>query len=152
MANVVKVKVNLGGIAEKLRDIEPKISRKLLRKSLTAVGTKWVEEVKSRVPVLEGDLKQSIVSKVRTRKATEASQGLPTGSVEVGPGYGTPRSDGKRSVPPAIYGMWVEFGVASKKYQKEPFLRPTFDATANDMVSLFAETLKSGLADALKDD
>ena len=148
---VVSCKVNLNGVAEKLRSIEPKIARKLLRKSLSECGKFWVPQVQSRVPVLEGDLKQSIVAKVRTRKATNATQGVPSGSVTVGPGYGTPRSDGRHSVPPAVYGMWVEFGVKSKKYPADPFLRRTFDATVNEVIELFAETMKSGLEDALKD-
>ena len=71
MANVVVTcKVNLNGVAEKLRDLEPKISRKLIRDGLKAVGQLWVPEVQSRVPVLEGDV-ESIHAVVRTRKASD---------------------------------------------------------------------------------
>jgi HK97 gp10 family phage protein len=112
----------------------------------------WVDEVKSRVPVLEGDLKESIHSFVRTRKASDKTEGLPTGSVTVGPAYGTPRSDGRHSVPPAVYGMWVEFGVKSKsRYPKQPFMRPAFDATAEKAVKLFSDTLKEALEEIAKE-
>ncbi len=117
MSNIVcKCTVNLNNVDKKLLDVEPKIARKLLRKALTNVGKFWVPAVQSRVPVLEGDLKQSIHAVVRTRKASEKTAGLPTGSVKVGPCYGTPRSDGRHSFVPAIYGMWVEFGV---RFQRE---------------------------------
>jgi HK97 gp10 family phage protein len=152
MANIVcKCTVNLNNVDKRLLDVEPKIARKLIRKALTDVGKFWVPAVQSRVPVLEGDLKQSIHAVVRTRRASEKTAGLPTGSVKVGPCYGTPRSDGRHSFVPAIYGMWVEFGVKSKKYPSQPFLRPSFDATVNTVIELFAETLRSGLSDALKD-
>jgi HK97 gp10 family phage protein len=153
MANIVcKCTVNMNGVDKKLLDVEPKIARKLLRMALKNVGAYWVPAVQSRVPVLEGDLKESIHAVVRTRKASEKSDGLPTGSVKVGPCYGTPRSDGRHSFVPAIYGLWVEFGVKSKeKYPAQPFLRPTFDATVNTAIELFAETLRDGLAEAVKD-
>lgn len=113
----------------------------------------WVDEVKSHVPVLEGDLKESIHAVVRTRKASDKTEGLPTGSVTVGPCYGTPRSDGRHSVPPGVYGLWVEFGVKSKsRYPKQPFMRPAFDATVDTAINAFADTLRAGLADALKED
>ena len=150
MANIVcKCTVNMNGVDKKLLDVEPKIARKLLRKALTNVGEFWVPQVQSRVPVLEGDLKESIHAVVRTRKASEKTAGLPTGSVKVGPCYGTPRSDGKHSVPPGVYGMWIEFGKTN--YTRHPFLRPAFDSTVQTAIETFAETLRSGLADALKD-
>jgi HK97 gp10 family phage protein len=149
---VCSCKVNLNNVDKRLLDVEPKIARKLLRKALKTVGEFWVPEVQSRVPTLEGDLKESIHAVVRTRKASDKTDGLPTGSVTVGPCYGTPRTDGRHSFVPAIYGMWVEFGVRSKpKYPAQPFMRPTFDATVTSVIELFSETLRSGLTDALKD-
>jgi HK97 gp10 family phage protein len=148
---VVKAHVNLNGIGEKLMELEPKISRSLLRKALKAVGIYWVEAVKSHVPVLLGDLKKSITSVVRTRKG-KGGVGLPTGSVEVGPGY-APRTDGKKnSVGPGVYGMFVEFGLNVKKYAKHPFMRPTFDSTAEQAVDIFADTMKAGFEEAIRND
>lgn len=146
---VVTTKVNLNGIGDKLLELEPKISRKLLRRALKEVGKFWVEAVKQHVPVLLGDLKNSITSIVRTRKG-KGGVGLPTGAVEVGPGY-APRTDGKKnSQGPGIYGMFVEFGLNAKKYKKQPFMRPTFDSTAEQAVNIFADTMQAGFEDAIK--
>jgi HK97 gp10 family phage protein len=142
----------LDGVCEKILSIEPKIARSLLRKSLKTVGVFWVDAVKAHVPVLRGDLRDSIVAKVSTRKGKAQSAGLPTGTVTVGPGYGTgERTDGKKSVPPGVYGMWVEFGLKTKIYPKEPFMRPTFDTTGEQAVDIFASTMMSGLEEAIKD-
>jgi hypothetical protein len=48
--------------------------------------------------------------------------------------------------------MFVEFGLKKKIYPKHPFLRPTFDSTKEQVVDVFADTLRNGLADALKND
>jgi HK97 gp10 family phage protein len=146
---VVTAHVDFGGIAEKLMEIEPKIARSLLRKALKAVGTFWVDAIKSRVPVVSGDLKNSIVAMVRTRKAKAATVGLPTGSVEVGPGY-APVSGKHGPQNPGVYGMFGEFGLHAKKYLKNPFIRPTFDSTAEQAVQVFADVLKDGFEDAAK--
>jgi HK97 gp10 family phage protein len=146
----VKVKVNLNGVAEALQDLEPRITRKLLRRALTAVGAMWIDEVKQRVPVKLGDLRDSIIAKVRTRKAKKGGDGLPSGSVDVGPGM-IPRSDDKESVGPGIYGMFVEFGLKNKDYPSEPFLRPTFDSTTEKAVQVFADSLKDNLEDIARD-
>lgn len=150
--DIVVCKVSgLAGVSSGLLGLEQKIARKLLRKSLKTVGVFWVDAVKSHVPVLRGDLRESIIAKVSTRKASAKSSGLPTGVVTVGPGYGVKRSDDKKSVPPGVYGMWVEFGLKTKKYPKEPFMRPAFDSTGQQAVDVFAETMRSGLEAAIKD-
>jgi HK97 gp10 family phage protein len=151
--DVVVCKVSgLAGVAESLLSLESKIARSLLRKALKNVGVFWVDAVKSHVPVLLGDLKESIAAKVTTRKGRWQSGGLPTGSVTVGPSYNVPRSDDKKSVPPGVYGMFVEFGLKTKKYKKNPFLRKTFDSTGDAAVDVFASTMRSGLEQAIKED
>jgi HK97 gp10 family phage protein len=149
--DIITCTVDLGGISERLLDLEPKITRRLLRKSLKVVGKFWVDEAKSRTPVLLGDLRDSMTSVVKTRSGAKTADGLPTGSVQVGPGF-IDRTDGREtSVSPGVYGMFVEFGLKAKKYPTQPFMRPTFDSTSDQAVELFADTMKSGLADALKD-
>jgi HK97 gp10 family phage protein len=144
----VTVKVDLGGLDKKLMELEPKIQRKLMRTALKAVGVYWVEAVKSRAPVLIGDLKNSIISRIRTRKS---SRGTVVGEVQVGPGTAPRTDDHQNSVGPSIYASWVEFGLKTKDYPKQPFMRPAFDATAEKAIELFADTLREGLADALND-
>lgn len=140
----------LAGVSEQLLSLESKIARRLLRKALKDVGTYWVEAVKSNVRVDSGGLRDSIAAKVSTRKGKWQSGGLPSGSVTVGPSF-IKRTDGKKSVGPGVYGMWVEFGLKTKKYPKCPFLRPTFDSSGSAAVDIFAETMRSGLAAAIKE-
>jgi HK97 gp10 family phage protein len=142
----------LEGVRDGLLSLEDKIARRLLRTALKNVGNFWVEAAKSHCPVDSGDLRDSIAAKVSTRKGKAKTLGLPTGSVTVGPMFGTGgRSDGKKSVPAAVYGMFVEFGLRNKKrYPKHPFLRPTFDSTKETVVEVFADTLRNGLEGAIK--
>lgn len=137
----------LDGVVEKMNDLGPKLARKGLRKSLRAVGDFWIPEVQSRIPVSSGDLKNSIIKAIKTRKD---KNGEVSGTVWVGPAMDAPRTDGKKSVGPGIYGMWVEFGLKKKKYPAQPFMRPTIDATGEEAVKLFSETLKEVLDEIVK--
>jgi HK97 gp10 family phage protein len=85
---------------------------------------------------------------VKTRKDKNGDVG---GSVEVGPAMNARRTDGKDSVGPGIYAMWVEFGLKRKLYPAQPFMRPTFDATAEKAVKLFSDTLKEALEEIAKE-
>jgi HK97 gp10 family phage protein len=104
--------------------------------------------VKEKVPVHLGDLKESIMYKVRTRKGSKAVPNVPTGSVEVGPGY----TQGTKGRSPGVYGMFVEFGLNARKYLKHPFLRPTFDSTSDKVIQVFADAMQEGLKDVVKED
>lgn len=144
----VKVDIKgLDGVVEKMHELGPKLARKGLRKALGKVGEFWVPEVQSRVPVHSGDLKNSIIKAIKTRKD---KNGEVSGTVWVGPAMNASRTDGKDSVGPGIYGMWVEFGLKKKKYPSQPFMRPTLDATRDKAVKLFSETLKDVLEEIAK--
>jgi hypothetical protein len=56
----VKVKVNFGGIPEKLEQLAPKLARKALRRAVSKAGDLWVSEMKAKVPVDSGDLRDAI--------------------------------------------------------------------------------------------
>jgi HK97 gp10 family phage protein len=141
----VKVDVRLNGIEEKLRDLGPKLARKALRRAVGKVGDMWVSEMKAKVPVESGDLRDSINKKVTTSKKGNAG----SATVSVGPMWDSKsRSPGDSSQQPAVYGMILEFG--SKKMTAKPWMRPVFDATANKAVQLLADTLKEDLEDVVK--
>src|SRR5665213_209052 len=128
-------KVDLSGIEGKLIELGPKLARKGMRKALSQVGKYWVGEVKSRVPVDTGELKDSVIARVSTKKGGSA------GKVSVGPGY-----SGKGSQDPGVYCKFVEFPMKKRPlYPTQPFMRPTFDATADKAVQLFADSLKEAL-------
>jgi len=147
--NVVTVKVQgLEGVAQKLKDLGPKLGRRAPRKALNAVGDFWVPEVQSRTPSVDDALKNSIIKKVSTRKVDEDDL---AGTVTVGPNMRAPRADSKKSLGPGIYATWVEFGLKRKKYKAHPFMRPTFDVTKEKAVTVFVESLQSELNALLKE-
>jgi HK97 gp10 family phage protein len=140
----VKVDIKgLDGVVKTMRELGPKLARKGLRKSLRAVGNYWVPEMKSRVPVDTGSLRDSVIQQVKTKRD---KNGEVSGTVTVGPEY-----TGLGSQDPGVYAMWVEFGVKSKpKYPVSPFARRTLDATGENAVKIFSETLKTVLEEILK--
>jgi len=145
----VKVDIKgLDGCVEKIRDMGPKLARKGLRKALNTVGNFWIPEVKSRVPVDTGSLRDSVIKAVKTKKD---KNGEVSGTVWVGPAMNAPRRDDKHSVGPGIFGQWVEFGLKRKRYPAQPFMRPTLDATADKAVKLFGDTLKDVLEEIAKE-
>jgi HK97 gp10 family phage protein len=140
----VTVKVDFGGVAEKLNELGPKLARKALRKGVGAVGDMWVTEMKARVPTDTGDLRDSIAKKVSTsKKGNDLSA-----TVTVGPTYDTKsRNPGDSSQQPGTYGMFVEFGTKSSHAQ--PFMRNTFDNTSQKAIQILADTLKDELQDVV---
>jgi HK97 gp10 family phage protein len=143
----VKVYVDFKEVAEKLRQIGPKLARKSLRKGVSAVGDMWVPEMQARVPVDTGDLRDSIAKKVSTSKKGDSL----SATVTVGPSYDTKnRKPGDTSQQPGVYGLFVEFG--TKSSPAKPFMRPVFDATADKAVEILANVLKEDLADVVLDD
>src|SRR6185503_869170 len=144
----VKVDLKLNDVDQKLRDIGPKLARKGLRKALNAVKSYWVPEMKSRVPVDTGALRDSIIGAIKTKKD---KNGEVSGTLWVGPAADAPRTDGKKSAGPGVFAKWVEFGLKRKKYPAHPFARPTLDATGDKAVSIFSETLKEVLEEIAKE-
>lgn len=142
----VESRVELHGIEGELSALGPKIARRLFRKALKAVGVMWKEEARSRVAVDTGDLQESIDFVIQTHSGG--------GKVTVGPTFDARGTEGSsdQSQSPGLYGMFVEFGrMKNRPMAAQPFLRPTFDTTAEKAVGLFADTLKDGLAEAVKD-
>lgn len=144
MADRVTCSVDLHGTEEELIAVGPRIAKRLLRRALRVVGQLWVADVKAHVPVNTGALRDSIDFKIRTNSREDG------GSVTVGPTY-TSGKTGGQSQSPGLYGMFVEFGVKSRaNYPAQPFMRPTFDATADSIIELFAAKLREDLEEAVK--
>ena len=143
----VKCTVDFGGIEEKLQELGPKLARKALRKAVGQVGDMWVREMKSRVPVDSGDLRESIDKLVSTKKGKGGAAS--SAKVSVGPMFDTNDTNvGDSTQQPAVYGLFVEFG--TKTTHAEPWMRPTFDATAEKAVQLLADVLREDLDDVVK--
>jgi HK97 gp10 family phage protein len=142
----VTVTVDLHGLEEDLTRLGPKIAKRLFRKALRAVGEAWVEQVKSAAPVDEGGLRDSIDYVIKTSPRDDF------GVVTVGPTYDSKnlKSGASTSESPGVYGMFVEFGLKVKKYTMHPFMRPTFDGSADRIIQLFADNLRDDLEEAVK--
>ena len=150
----VKVK-GLEGVNYELVKLGSKLARQSLKKGFRAVGEMWKTELVSRAPVGSvkdddahpGELRDSIAIKIKTR-GNEKKGSPAKGYVVVGPKWGswTGRMKGGFDMAsPGLYGQFVEFGLDTKNYTMHPFMRPTWDATNEKAVALFAETLKQDL-------
>jgi HK97 gp10 family phage protein len=141
----VKCTVDFGDIAEKLNQIGPKLARRALRKGVSKVGDMWVTEMKARVPVDNGDLQTSIDKRVTTR----GKGGISSAKVAVGPSYDkSMKGVGKAYEQPGVYGMFVELG--TKRSKATPYMRPTFDTTADNAVQILADVLQEELFGIVK--
>lgn len=158
MADRVTVKVDLHGLEEDLLTLAPRIAKRLFRRALRAVGEAWAEMAKSHVPVGNpltahkkdynpGALRDSIGYQIKTSSKSD------TGTVQVGPMYdskGQAEGSNNTSQSPGVYGMFVEFGLKTTTYPKQPFMRPTFDVSAERIIQLFADNLRDDLEAAVK--
>jgi HK97 gp10 family phage protein len=141
----VTATIDFTDVVAKLNEIGPKLARQALRKAVRASGDMWVEEMKGRVPVDTGNLRDSIRAKVRTKKLSGGVEA----KVSVGPAFGTvDRKPGDGSQQPGVYGMFVELG--TEKMVPRPYMRPTFDTTKDKAVEVFADTLRDELEDIVK--
>lgn len=153
MADDGSIKIEVGlkmhDVDRKLEDLPKKIGNRLFRHALKVVGKMWVDDVKAKVPVESGELRDSIASKTRIQRH---GQGV-KGTVTVGPSYQRDPNDKSKSHTenPGIYGQFVEFGLKHRKYTQHPFMRPAFDGSAEDVVKKFADELKDGLEAAIND-
>ena len=138
----LKSTVRLNGLEEALREVGPKLARKALRKAVAAAGDMWVDEIRAKVPVATGDLRDSIAKKVSTRRRA----GVSSARVKVGPSFdNTVPKGGDQSQSPGVYGQIVERG--NKRQGPRPFMRPVFDATAERAVQIVADVLRDELND-----
>ncbi len=112
------VVTGLKQIDSKLKTLEPKIQKKILRQAMRS-GMKLVaQEALMRVPVLTGLLKRNI--KLRAMKRKRNRVGLLV-QVKSDPGFSKPYGHGQVAWYPAA----VEYGHG--KVPPHPYMRPAFD-------------------------
>jgi len=116
----MKMKFRISGLREieqALRRIARATPEAVQREALHDAGEIVAERARSLVPVRSGNLRDSIAV------ADEGQSGvLSQGGVEVFVG---PQADG-------FYGHFVEFGTVNMA--AEPFMRPAFDATRDEVM------------------
>jgi HK97 gp10 family phage protein len=106
--------------------------KELSRAALRDVAKLVRREMKKRVPVKTGNLKKNIGTWVR--KSKDGSARLQLGV------YDSKRSK-KKGLPPAFYGMFIEFGTS--KIKAVPFLRPAVYENLNEIQKIEAKYLSA---------
>jgi len=118
-------------LEQKLRDETKKVAKRTLRRAAKDASEIWENAISERAPALTGFLKSQITM---SSKATGGDEG--SLQVMVGPSK------------KAYYGIFQEFGT---RFQKaNPFMRPAFEQTKDEVLNVFVENLKHELT-ALKE-
>lgn len=135
--------MKLEGAAEldrKLRELEPKIAKNHLSKSLRAGAKLVLQATKARVPVLTGALKRSLAVRAGKRKRGrhEKSVHVITDTKKV-PELVKIGKDGKRYFYPAA----IEYGERHKGAR--PFMRPAFESSKMSTLNAIMTTLRNAV-------
>ena len=132
-----------------LRKIPAEMQGKVLQKAMVP-GTKvWVQAAKRRAPPAgRNDSRgRSTTGTLRTSIHSEKDRGASNGVFEAR--IVRPRSKrGGKKAKSASYWWRVEFGDRYRKAQ--PYLRPAFDATKQEVVAATVLGLKRAMVDAVK--
>ena len=115
--------VEVTGLKEldrKLKQLEPKLAKKALRKAVSAAAEPIRKEARRLAPRRTGFLARNIIKSVKRR-----------GSIVLAK-IGTSKD--------AFYGLFVEFGTETGTTAK-PFLRPAFDTQKNRALAVMREKL-----------
>jgi len=127
--------------------------RSLVKNALETVATEMVQDVREFVPVghtekddAPGYLREAIGSKVL--RAREGQIRLLVGPRSIHRGGG---GEGKETMNPGVYGMFVEFGLKNKKnYPRQPYMRPAFDDNSEKWMATFRGAMTAQLNQGLK--
>jgi len=144
--------IKITGLDEIVKDFRNISDHKTLDRNVARAARKVLkpvlESAKARVPVDEGDLKNSLI--ISSKKLRNGNR-----SVRVGPNTETVvradesgSFDFSRKKRPANYAHLVELG--TKTASAKPFLRPSFDEHSGDMPKKFAADMKKGLNRLMK--
>ncbi len=131
------VSVKLLGAKEldrKLRKLEPKIGKKVIKGALREAAKMILKVAKQKVPVDTGALKKDL--KVRAMKRKKGRYGVLIGTAA---GWGKGKT---------FYGAYLEFGTS--KRPAKPFLRPAFDETKEAVIRRLKRRLKVGIERAAR--
>ena len=130
MADGISIKIEgAKELTEKFKLLEPKIAKKILRKTFKSVGSLLVSAAQQNAPVgTTGQLKDSIKAKVSFRKNSI--------SVSVGSAAGFYRGD-------VFYMAFNELGTS--RQPAVPFLRPALEDRKDEIREQIAADIASGL-------
>lgn len=166
MAEEIKIE-GLKEIGEKLRMLSTKMNREIIRKAVRAGANVIKDEMKRRVPVDSGELRDNIISTAHPMKNGEGFEAV------VGVRYRRKvaaksrgrfgRKSGKwnkdaslapSTEDPGVYARFVELGRPNQKghthQAAQPFMRPAFDTKADEAARTIAASIDQQLKDEFK--
>lgn len=132
MPQLAKFKIHgLQELDKQLRELEPKLAKKVTRKALRDAAKLTAAKAKELVPVDEGDLRDSIrVKSGKSRKGTVSVIVTTSASDNIFSGE-------------AYHGGFIEFGTS--KMEAKPFLRPALEQSAAAATALIRDRLAAGI-------
>lgn len=130
---MAKNEITIQGLEETLqalREIEPKLAKKVLRSAIRKGLKPMLAAAKSNAPVDSGTLRNSLRIKAGKRRKNTISLEIVNGTQEfTGESY---------------YGSILEYG-SRKMPGGHPYLRPAFDSTHEETARIIAEEIRNGL-------
>jgi HK97 gp10 family phage protein len=131
---------------KKLRELEPKIAKKVLRTAVKKAAMPMLHSARANTPVLTGRLVSSLVISTRFSK----KYGSYTASIQTKAGAFKGET---------FYGSFIEFGYHRGKrgHQDRPFIpgqhfmRRAFDENRDSSLSILKHELASGITAAAKE-
>lgn len=121
---------------KKLQNLEPKVAKKVVRKTLRTGAKIMQTEVKQNVPVDEGNLRKSLKVKAGKRKKGSISVAVTTSAED-----NLYKGD-------QFYGAFQEFGTS--KMQGKHFMEQSFNAKENEARQVMTESLKDLIEEEAK--
>ena len=134
----VTITPSVASVEKKLKELEPKIAKKIVRDSLKAGAKPVLAAAQAKVPVKSGLLRRNI--KIRAGKRSRAGQ-----SVVVGFKDGAFKGD-------AFYGAFIEWGhqagkgANAKTVPAQPFLRPAIDEQEERAAKIIIDGIWAGIS------
>lgn len=130
---MARVRLHVDGLKEAeraLRDLGPKVARRVLRKAVQAGANRWLYSAQLKVPVDSGLLLSTLVAKTGTSKKKGRV------SARVGMKAGDFKGE-------SFYGSFLEYG--THKMEARPYLRPAFDEQRENATNIVRAKLREGI-------
>lgn len=112
-----------------LREFEPKLAKKIIRRTLRKAAKPVLETARQHAPVLTGALKRSL--KVRAMKRSRRNKNKYGVRVITGDDF----FKGEQ-----FYGAFIEFGTS--RIEAKPYLRPAYDNNKTSVRDVFRREIK----------
>ena len=134
-------------MAEKLRQMGPKLARKHLRRGPAAAAAMIRDVARMLAPHDTGEMKKDILVKRAKNRRNEMSA---TYELFVRSGKKSRASGRSRNVDKdSFYWRFQEFGTS--RMAAQPFIRPAFEAEKEEAVKIIGEVLEAGIAEVARE-